>query len=665
MGKVIGIDLGTTNSCVAVLEGGQPVVIANTEGGRTTPSIVGFGKSGDRLVGQLAKRQAVTNAENTIYSIKRFIGRRWDDTSIERSRVPYNCVRGKDDTVDVQIRGQGYTPQQVSAMILQKLKQDAENYLGEDVTQAVITVPAYFTDAQRQATKDAGTIAGLEVLRIINEPTAAALSYGLDKQDQDQTVLVFDLGGGTFDVSVLQLGDGVFEVKATSGNNHLGGDDFDSALVQWLIDAFREQEGVDLSSDRMALQRLREAAEKAKIELSSMLNTSVNLPFITADETGPKHLEMDLTRAKFEELVSPLVEGTLEPVAQAIKDCDLSPDQIDRILLVGGSTRIPAVQEAIKKYFDGKSPDRSVNPDEAVALGAAIQAGVLGGEVKDLLLLDVTPLSLGIETLGEVFTKIIERNTTIPTSKTQTFSTATDGQTSVEIHVLQGERAMAKDNKSLGKFQLTGIPPAPRGVPQIEVSFEIDANGILQVAARDKGTGREQSIRITNTGGLNDAEVERMRQEAEVYAEDDRRRQQLVELRNQADILFSNYETTLRDNGDRIPEEYKAQAMERVAEVRAAISDRNISVDEMKERLDALQQALFNLGSALYQDTTTPDDETFEDYTYEVADEDATAMWNGQYADEETSAEGLDDLDDEDFNFETDETVAADYEAVD
>lgn len=665
MGKVIGIDLGTTNSCVAVLEGGQPVVIANTEGGRTTPSIVGFGKSGDRLVGQLAKRQAVTNAENTIYSIKRFIGRRWDDTSIERSRVPYNCVRGKDDTVDVQIRGQGYTPQQVSAMILQKLKQDAENYLGEDVTQAVITVPAYFTDAQRQATKDAGTIAGLEVLRIINEPTAAALSYGLDKQDQDQTVLVFDLGGGTFDVSVLQLGDGVFEVKATSGNNHLGGDDFDSALVQWLIDAFREQEGVDLSSDRMALQRLREAAEKAKIELSSMLNTSINLPFITADETGPKHLEMDLTRAKFEELVSSLVEGTLEPVAQAIKDCDLSPDQIDRILLVGGSTRIPAVQEAIKKYFDGKSPDRSVNPDEAVALGAAIQAGVLGGEVKDLLLLDVTPLSLGIETLGEVFTKIIERNTTIPTSKTQTFSTATDGQTSVEIHVLQGERAMAKDNKSLGKFQLTGIPPAPRGVPQIEVSFEIDANGILQVAARDKGTGREQSIRITNTGGLSDAEVERMRQEAEVYAEDDRRRQQLVELRNQADILFSNYEVTLRDNGDRIPEDYKAQAMERVAEVRAAISDRNISVDEMKERLDALQQALFNLGSALYQDTTTPDDETFEDYTYEVADEDATAMWNGQYADEETSAEGLDDLDDEDFNFETDETVAADYEAVD
>lgn len=662
MGKVIGIDLGTTNSCVAVLEGGQPVVIANTEGGRTTPSIVGFGKNGERLVGQLAKRQAVTNAENTIFSIKRFIGRRWDDTNQERSRVPYVCVRGKDDTVDVQVRGQGYTPQQVSAMILQKLKQDAESYLGEEVTQAVITVPAYFTDAQRQATKDAGTIAGLEVLRIINEPTAAALSYGLDKQDQDQTVLVFDLGGGTFDVSVLQLGDGVFEVKATSGNNHLGGDDFDSALVQWLINTFRDQEGIDLASDRMALQRLREAAEKAKIELSSMLTTSINLPFITADETGPKHMEMELTRAKFEELANDLVQGTIEPVSQALKDAGLAADQIDRILLVGGSTRIPAVQEAIKKFFDGKAPDRSVNPDEAVALGAAIQAGVLGGEVKDLLLLDVTPLSLGIETLGEVFTKIIERNTTIPTSKTQTFSTATDGQTSVEIHVLQGERAMAKDNKSLGKFQLTGIPPAPRGVPQIEVSFEIDANGILQVGARDKGTGRAQSVRITNTGGLSDAEVDRMRQEAELYAEEDRRRQQLIELRNQADVLFSNYETTLRENGDLIPEEYKAQAMERVAELRAAITDRSIAVDDMKQCIDALQAALFAIGASLYQNSTVSQDTT--DYEYDSAtDAEATAMWNnGQYEEEETRT--LDDFD-ESFNFETDETVTADYEAVD
>lgn len=664
MGKVIGIDLGTTNSCVAVLEGGQPVVIANSEGGRTTPSIVGFGKNNERLVGQLAKRQAVTNAENTIFSIKRFIGRRWDDTTVERSRVSYNCIRGKDDTVDVQVRGQHYTPQEVSAMVLQKLKQDAENYLGEEVTQAVITVPAYFTDAQRQATKDAGTIAGLEVLRIINEPTAAALSYGLDKQDQDQTVLVFDLGGGTFDVSILQLGDGVFEVKATSGNNHLGGDDFDSALVQWLIDNFREQEGIDLSSDRMAMQRLREAAEKAKIELSNMLTTTINLPFITADASGPKHMELELTRAKFEDLVNSLVSSTIEPVEQALKDAGLTPNEVDRILLVGGSTRIPAVQNAIKEFLDGKAPDRSVNPDESVALGAAIQAGVLGGEVKDLLLLDVTPLSLGIETLGEVFTRIIERNTTIPTSKTQTFSTATDGQTSVEIHVLQGERAMAKDNKSLGKFQLTGIPPAPRGVPQIEVSFEIDANGILQVSARDKGTGRVQSIRITNTGGLSDSEVERMRQEAELYAEEDRRRQQLVELRNQADILFANYETMLRENGDLISEDYKSQAMERVAELRAAIADRTIAVEDMKHRIEALQQTLFAIGTSLYQDPSSSND--FEDYGYDeepVSDDTPTAMWtNGQYDEAETEA--VDNYD-EDFNFETDETVTADYEAVD
>lgn len=686
MGKVIGIDLGTTNSCVAILEGGQPLVIANSEGGRTTPSMVGFGKAGDRLVGQLAKRQAVTNAENTVFSIKRFIGRRWEDTETERARVPYTCVRGKDDTVDVQIRGKNFTPQEVSAMILQKLKQDAEDYLGESVTQAVITVPAYFSDAQRQATKDAGTIAGLEVLRIINEPTAAALAYGMDKQDQDQCVLVFDLGGGTFDVSILQLGDGVFEVKATSGNNHLGGDDFDDVIVRWMIDAFMAQEGIDLSIDKMALQRLREAAERAKIELSSTLTTPINLPFITADETGPKHLEMELSRAKFEELANHLIQSTIDPTAQALKDADLKTDDIDRIILVGGSTRIPAVQDAIRKYFNGKTPDRSVNPDEAVALGAAIQAGVLGGEVKDLLLLDVTPLSLGIETLGEVFTKIIERNTTIPTSKTQVFSTATDGQTSVEIHALQGERAMAKDNKSLGKFQLNGIPPAPRGVPQIEVSFDIDANGILKVSARDKGTGREQSISITNTGGLSATEIERMRQEADIYAEEDLGRKQLVELKNQAETLLYSYETTLRDNGERIPEELKSQAGQQAEQLKAAIASSTISVDDLKHQLDSLQHTLLEIGTAVYQrpSTTTSGTggRTTSGGTASGKTADGVAQDSVDPVLEETVRYSYDQIDNgedllgagaastpdfgsDSFDFDADATITADYEAVD
>ncbi|MBD2430420.1 MULTISPECIES: molecular chaperone DnaK [Fischerella] len=653
MGKVIGIDLGTTNSCVAVLEGGQPVVIANSEGGRTTPSIVGFGKGGERLVGSLAKRQAVTNAENTIYSIKRFIGRRWDDTEAERDRVPYNCVKGRDDTVDVQIRGRNYTPQEISAMILQKLKQDAENFLGETVTKAVITVPAYFTDAQRQATKDSGTIAGLEVLRIINEPTAAALAFGLDKQDQEQLILVFDLGGGTFDVSILQLGDGVFEVKATSGNNHLGGDDFDNCIVRWMIDIFIQQEKIDLSQDKMALQRLREAAEKAKIELSTMMSTSINLPFITANETGPKHLEMELTRAKFEELTGHLIESTIEPMVQALKDADLKPQAIDRIILVGGSTRIPAVQNALIKFFNGKTPDRSINPDEAVALGAAIQAGVLGGEVDNLLLLDVTPLSLGIETLGEVFTKIIERNTTIPTSKSQVFSTAVDGQTSVEIHVLQGERAMAKDNKSLGKFLLTGIPPAPRGVPQIEVSFEIDVNGIMKVSAQDKGTGREQSIRITNTGGLSSNEVERMRQEAEMFAEEDRRRIELAALKNQADNLLYSYESTLKDNGNLIGEQMKGLADEKLVHLKAAISESSISVAEFKQRLEDFQQTLFNIGVEVYNRVNDGQMDDFPSYADSSPTPEQSESLHGTLTPQFN------------FDFEEENTLHADYETID
>ena len=607
MGKVIGIDLGTTNSCVAVLESGRPKVIANSEGGRTTPSIVAFGKGKDRLIGQLAKRQTITNAENTIYSIKRFIGRRWEDTELERGRVPYNCIKGKDNTVDVQIRGQNYTPQEISAMVLKKLKEDAENFLGDKVTKAVITVPAYFTDAQRQATKDAGTIAGLEVLRIINEPTAAALAFGLDKQDQEQLILVFDLGGGTFDVSILQLGDGVFEVKATCGNNHLGGDDFDNAIVCWMVERFLAEEKIDITQDKMALQRVREAAEKAKVELSSMVITSINLPFITADATGPKHLEMELSRSQFEELTGSLIKETIAPMMQALKDAEVKPQNIDKIILVGGSTRIPAVQNALIKFFNGKIPDHSVNPDEAVALGAAIQAGVLGGELNALLLLDVTPLSLGIETLGEVFTKIIDRNTTIPTSKAQIFSTAVDGQTSVEVHVLQGERSMAKDNKSLGQFLLSGIPPAPRGIPQIEVAFEIDVNGILKVAAQDKGTGREQSIRITSTGGLSNNEIEQMRQQAELFSGEDQRRKELVELKNQANNLLFTYASTLRDNANLVSEQLIALANQKVEQLQRAMNNPNMSPTQLKTLLEDFQQTIFAIGTNVYNQVDNED----------------------------------------------------------
>ncbi len=599
MGKVIGIDLGTTNSVVAVMEGGKPTVIANAEGARLTPSVVGFSKTGERLVGQVAKRQAITNPENTIYSIKRFIGHSFDEAKVQEAlaKMPYQIKKASGGGVAVEVSGKEYSPQEISAMILGKLKADAEAYLGEKVTQAVITVPAYFNDQQRQATKDAGTIAGLEVLRIINEPTASSLAYGEDKS-HDHTILVYDLGGGTFDVSILELGDGVFEVKASAGDSNLGGDNFDERIIHWLITEFQKEQGIDLGKDRMALQRLKEAAEKAKIELSSVMSTNINLPFVTADATGPKHLDMTLSRAKFEEMTADLVEATMGPTRQSMADADLKPSDIDKVILVGGSTRIPAVQEAIRKFL-GKEPDKSVNPDEAVALGAAIQAGVLGGEVKDVLLLDVTPLSLGIETLGGVATKLIERNTTIPTSKSQVFSTAADGQTSVEIHVLQGEREMAADNKTLGKFQLTGIPPAPRGVPQIEVTFDIDANGIVNVSAKDKATGNEQKIAITNTGGLSKDDVEKMRRDAEAHAEEDKKRKELVEARNSADAAVYTAEKTLREAGDKVSSDQKTKIEGLITKLKeVALQDDHAAIEAASNELT---QALYEVTTAMYQ----------------------------------------------------------------
>ena len=598
MGKIIGIDLGTTNSCVAVMEGGEPVVIPNSEGARTTPSVVAFSKEGERLVGQIAKRQAVTNPDHTIISIKRKMG-----------------------TADnINIDGDKFSPQEISAMILQKLKADAEAYLGTEVTQAVITVPAYFNDSQRQATKDAGKIAGLDVQRIINEPTAAALAFGMDKEGTDQKIMIYDLGGGTFDVSILEIGDGVFEVLSTNGNTHLGGDDFDQKIIDWMVDGFKKDQGIDLSSDKMAMQRLKEAAEKAKIELSQMQQTQINLPFITADGSGPKHLDMTLTRAKFEELIHDLVEETRKPVENALKDAKLTPDDIGKVLLVGGSTRVPCVQEMVKK-ITGKEPDKGINPDECVAIGAAIQGGVLSGDVKDIVLLDVTPLSLGIETYGGVFTKLIDRNTTIPTKKAQVFSTAADGQTSVEVHVLQGEREMAADNKTLGRFQLSGIAPAPRGVPQIEVTFDIDANGIVHVSAKDMATGNKQQVSITASTNLSDEEIEKAVKDAEAHSAEDKKKKEEIEVRNNAESLVYNCQTTLDKLGDKISSEEKSKVKTEIDKVNEALKGKD--VDEIKKATESLTQVFYSISEKLYAQNAAQTEEPKEEPKEEKKDESA------------------------------------------